>query len=239
MGPTLGSIAVELVVGLSVLFIVVKMLGPTQVGQVTPFHFIAAILLGELVGNAVYQPETGVGFIVFSIALTAGVLILLEWTSLRFSTTRATVQGNPEVVIRRGLVQRGALARKRINLNELQGLLRRQGAFSIREVEYAILEIDGSLSVLPKPAYASPRRQDLNIPPREAHLPIFFIADGQVQEDNLKEAGFDTTWLRDQLAAQGVQDISQIFYAEWEEGEGLLVQRYGQESLPLAPDGGT
>lgn len=99
VGPTLGGIGVELIVGLGVLFLVVKLLGPTQVGQVTPFHFIAAILLGELVGNAVYQPETGVGFILFAIALTAGVLVLLEWISLRFSTTRALVQGNPEIVI--------------------------------------------------------------------------------------------------------------------------------------------
>lgn len=124
------------------------------------------------------------------------------------------------------------MQRTKLNLNELQYLLRKNGAFSIREVEYAMLEPDGSVGVVKKPVHDSPTRQDLNLPPRQGHIPVPVIADGTLFEENLAMIGFHDDWLRSQLAAQGVTKVHEVFYAEWLEGEGLLTQRYDQKVLP-------
>lgn len=126
------NLTVELILGLGALFVVTHILGPTQIGQVTPFHFISALVLGELLGNALYEQETGLLYVLYALALWTAMMVALEWTSRRFPTTRALIQGNPELLIRRGLIQYAALRRKRMNINELQSLLRAKGAFSVR-----------------------------------------------------------------------------------------------------------
>lgn len=94
------------------------------------------------------------------------------------------------------------------------------------------MEPDGSLSISRKPVYEQPTRHDLNLSRNPGHLPITFIADGNVLKDNLQDSGFDLDWLRAQLVAQGAADPSDVLYAEWQQGDGLLVQRYHQTYLP-------
>lgn len=225
-------LTVELTVGLAALLVVTKTLGPTQIGQLTPFHFISALVLGELLGNAVYEEDTGIFHVLYALTVWGVLLVLLETVSRKFAGLRTLIQGQPAIVIRKGLLQPEVLRRNRVNLNELQMLLRKQGVFSVRQVEYAILELDGSVTLLKKPVHDTPTKQELNLPPKQGQLPVTFIGDGVIFEDNLTASGFNLDWLRSQLAAQGVTDHRNVFFAEWPEGEGLLVQRYDQKVLP-------
>ncbi|MFZ5824007.1 MAG: DUF421 domain-containing protein [Bacillota bacterium] len=226
------NLTLELVLGLGALSLVTQLLGPTQIGKLTPFHFISSLVLGELLGNAIYEQEIGFLYVIYALTLWTSMMLLMEWVSRRYPTTRSVLQGNPELLIRRGLIQYEALRRKRLNIRELQILLRGKGAFTIREVEYAILEPDGSMSILRKPVYEQPTRHDLGLPRNPGELPVTFISDGVVLGDNLKDSGYDMGWLLGQLRAQGVEDPEDVMFAEWQEGEGLLVQRYNQSFLP-------
>ncbi len=91
------------------------------------------------------------------------------------------------------------LSKNRLDIDQLLHMLRSKDIFSIREVEYAILETDGSLSVLPKSGYTKPTRSDLQLPPSEPVLSIAFVSDGRLLLKNLIQSGFDEDWLKTQL----------------------------------------
>ncbi|PWA12683.1 DUF421 domain-containing protein [Pueribacillus theae] len=220
-----GYIAIELVVGFIMLLILTKLFGKTQISQLTPFDFISALILGELVGNAIYDKNVHLGFILFATFTWALLIIIAEWITQKLRKTRKFLEGEPSIVIRNGLIDRKQLKKNKIDIDQLQNLLRQKDVFSIREVEYAILESNGSLSVLKKPMYATPTKSDLKIPPKPVHLAFPIISDGIVDEENLKEAGFDEAWLSKQLKLNKISNAKEVFYAEWKQDEGFYCQK--------------
>lgn len=108
-----------------------------------------------------------------------------------------------------------ALKQTKLDLNQLQHLLRARNVFSIREVEYAILETDGTVSVMKKAPFEQPTRQDQNISASEATLPVTVIIDGEVIWDNIRENGWNEQWLQKHIRHAGFENYSDILYAEW------------------------
>lgn len=218
------SIFIETLFGFFALFIITKLLGKTQIRQLTPFDFISALILGELVGNALYDDQVLIRHIGFSIFLWGGLIFLIHYLTLKFKGLRALLEGKPTIVIMKGKLQREAMAKSKIDINELLHLLRMKDVFSVSEVDYAILETDGTVSVLKKTAFQNPDRLDLNLPLQEVKLPVLLINDGEVIEDNLTEHNLDLTWLEQELKKQNVQSIKDVFYAEYKKGENLYIQ---------------
>lgn len=216
-------IFVELGIGLIVLFAMTKLNGKTQISQITPFEFISALVLGELVGNAIYDKEVSVLQILFAVIVWAALLVGIEWIELKFLKLRGFLEGNPSIVVRHGMIDKRELKKNKMTINQLQNMLRQKNVFSFREVEYAILESNGMLTVLKKPEYDVPVRRDLGLTGRKVALPVTLINDGVVLEDNLKKSGYNMTWLEKQLRAQGYDKPEQVFYAEWDEERGMHI----------------
>ncbi len=220
-----STIAIELLVSFVALYILTKIVGRTSISQITPFDFISALVLGEIVGSGAFSEEVNLGHILFGLLIWGGLVYLLEIISQKFMKTRSLIEGQPVVVIHKGHIQREKLKQSKLDIDQLQHLLRSKGTFSIRDVEYAILEADGSLSVLNKANFDPPSRKDHNMPFKPVFLPITLISDGEIVMDNLKEAGFDEQWLKKQIEPFGAKDVKEVLYAEWLEGEGLFVQK--------------
>ena len=102
-------------------------------------------------------------------------------------------------------------------------MLRQKNCFSIREVEYAILEQGGDISILKKSEYDNPKSQDLNLPFKPVFLPVSLILDGVVLKENLEAVGFDEEWLIKQVKNSGLKSIKEVFFAEWKEDEGIHI----------------
>ncbi|HZG71169.1 MAG TPA: DUF421 domain-containing protein [Chondromyces sp.] len=220
------SVAVELIAGLVILFFITKLLGKTQFSQLTPFDFISALILGELVGNAVYDNNTKLREIIFA-ALVWGLLIyIIELVTQKFKSARKFLEGGTSIVIDKGNINFDALKKNKMDLNQLQSLLRQQGYFSIQEVEYGILETNGMISVLPKPEYGTPKANDLNLPLTPVHLPITLILDGEIVYKNLKEYKLSEHWLKEQLAMQDITDFQTVLYAEWKPNHPVYALTY-------------
>jgi uncharacterized membrane protein YcaP (DUF421 family) len=224
------SIAIELISGFFLLFLITKILGKTQFSQITPFDFISALILGELVGNAVYDDEVKIMQIAFAVIIWGILMYVVEMVTQKFKGTRKLFEGEPNIVIHKGTIKYEALKKIKLDINQLQSLIRQQGYFSIQEVEYAIIETNGKASVLPKSEYDIPTNSDLNVPPKPTNLPITLMVDGEVIYDNLKEVGFDEQWLKDQLALQSIISFKDVLYAEWRQNNPLFVIRYEKKS---------
>jgi uncharacterized membrane protein YcaP (DUF421 family) len=222
----LMAIASELVVGFAALLLLTKILGKTQISQITPFDFISAIILGELVGNSLYDDKFGVWEILFAISLWGSMIFFTEILTQKSRRIRHVLENTPSIIIRKGVIQFPSLKKNHLDLNQLQQLLRSKDIFSIRECEYAILETDGSLSVIKKPMYASVQKQDLNIASTSTSFPISVILDGEIIYDNLKMIDADEKWLMDELQKRGYTSQKEILFGEWQDGEELLLQGY-------------
>ncbi|WP_090236687.1 DUF421 domain-containing protein [Fictibacillus solisalsi] len=221
----LGTITIEMVVGFFALFFLTKVLGKTQLSQLTPFDFISALILGELVGNAMYDPDVHIWMILFAISVWGILMYSLEILTQKSMKFRKILEGSPSIVIRKGTMDRKQMSKNKIDINQLQNLIRQKGYFSLREIEYAILETNGSISVLPKSDNQPVTRQDLKLQQQATTLPVTLIMDGTILYDNLSTAGVDEDWLIKQLKKKNFHSAKEIFYAEWKNGEDLFVMK--------------
>nr|WP_096182088.1 DUF421 domain-containing protein [Effusibacillus lacus] len=208
------------------LFIITKILGKTQFSQVTPFDFISSIFLGELVGSAIYDEKATVLTMLYSLFLWGVLMVAMKILGQKSLKIRGLIDGNPSVVIRNGMIIRKELKKNRINIHDLMYLLRLANVFSVREVEYAILEPNGNISVLKKSNYETVKRQDLNLTLKPVSLPTTLITDGEIIWDNLKGVGFDKKWLEMQIQSHGINQVKDVLYAEWKENEGIYIVPY-------------
>ncbi|WP_017381814.1 DUF421 domain-containing protein [Paenisporosarcina sp. TG-14] len=218
------DLTIELIIGFFLLFVIVKFVGKKIINQITPFTFIAAIVLGELLGNALYDHKTGVFYIVYSMTIWGGLLFSVEYLSQKFLAFRGVVEGKPSALIKNGIVDRESLRKNRMNINQLQSLLRQSETFSIREVAYCYLEANGSISILKKSKYQKTAQEDFNMTSKAVYVPVTLIRDGEVLWDEMIDLGFNESWLKSQLNTQNITDYKDVFIAEWLQGDGLFVQ---------------
>ncbi|QCR31208.1 DUF421 domain-containing protein [Lysinibacillus sp. SGAir0095] len=219
----LGQTTVELIFGFIALLIATKILGKTQISQLTPFDFISAIVLGELVGNSVYDSHVKIWSILYALILWTILIYTVEKLTQKYRGIRRTFEGNPSILIKQGKIDRQQLKHNHLDIDQLQQMLRQQkDIFSIREVDYLILEPNGQISVLRKPKYESPTLEDLSLKQKPVYLPITLISDGKVVLDNLRESGHDEEWLLNQLKKRDITRFEDALYAEWVEDEGFF-----------------
>ena len=223
-------LTIELIVGFFLLVIIVHIVGRKIIKQVTPFTFISGIVFGELLGNALYDPKVGVGYIIYALSLWGLLLFIVEYVERKSLFLRGIFQGKPSALIRNGVVDREQLKKSRMNLNQLQSLLRQSETFSIREVAYCYLEPNGSISILKKPQYQKTTLEDFNLVGKPPNVPVTLIRDGKVLWDEISDIGYDETWLKNQLLSHNVVNYKEVFIAEWLEGDGIFVQTYQSPS---------
>lgn len=216
----------ETVFGIVALFLVTKILGKTQIAQLTAFDFIAAIVLGELVGNALFDKKAGLMDIAYVIVLWTTILYIIEIITQKFKGSRFILEGKPALIIHKGELIYEEMRKNKIDIGELQHLLRVKDVFAIQEVEYAVLETNGDISVVKKAPFQNPTKKDLNVFPEEPQMAITLITDGEVLTDNLDEAGVTRGWLEEEVKRQKYRSIKDIFYAEWLKDTKLFILPY-------------
>ncbi|WP_343781917.1 DUF421 domain-containing protein [Alkalibacillus silvisoli] len=218
-------ITIETMVGFAALFTLTKVIGKSQITQITPFDFIAAIVLGELIGNALYDKEIGISMILFAVTLWGVLIFTIETLTIKFRRVRKTLEGSPSLIIRRGEIQRDLLKKAKLDMNQFMHLLRDKNVFSIQEVEYAVLETNGSINVLKKFIHQTPTNELLNQTPKAVELPVTIITDGEIVDENLKEIEWDLEHIKDEVEKQGLT-IQDVMYAEWTQEKGLFVMPF-------------
>jgi len=186
------------------------------------------LMLGELLGNAVYDKHVHIGHLLFATSLWGGLIWVIVTITTKFTSSRKPLEGEPTVIIRNGKLLYDAMKICRLDLNELQTMLRQAGYFSMDFVEFAVLETNGNLSVMPKSRYDKPTRTELGLPEQQVAMPVSLILDGELVRDNLKEAGVDEAWLRGRLRERGIAAYKDVFFAEWHGDDALYVATYDE-----------
>lgn len=207
-----------------VVLIVVRIMGKRELGQLQPFEFVVAILIADLV--SVPMSNTGVPIfygIVPVITLLVAHLIISQ-ISLKNLKFRNMISGKPTIVISNGIIDELALRNQRYNLDDLLEQLREKSVFNIEDIEFAILETSGRLSIIKKEDKRAPKLEDLNITSEDSFIPKNIIMDGEIIEEELKQSGMTILELNDMLKRMGYQSSREIFICTVKKDKQLYLQ---------------
>ncbi|MCM3603164.1 DUF421 domain-containing protein [Robertmurraya korlensis] len=219
----IGLLTIKVIVGFATLFFIIIITGRTSIYQLTPLHLVFVLVLGDFLGNTIYEDKVGIFYFLYAIGLWTLLMLGIEFMTLKNKSTRSLLLGNPDIIIRDGVMDRKLLTKNKLDVNQVLSILRQNNVFSVREVKYGILEANGQISLLLKSKYQKPDKQDLNLPESPVDLPTSLIIDGEILWDNLHELGFDQQWLNNQLTTNGYDNLKRILYADWRESEGIHV----------------
>ena len=197
----------------AVVVLSIRIMGKRQIGEMQPSELVVAIMISDLASVPMQSIE---------IPLLAGIIpvltllvgeVTMSFISLKSKRARRYITGEPSILVYKGHINEGELERLRFNLNDLMEQLRISGCPNPCDVQVAVLETNGQLSVMEK------GKNDFS------ELPYIFIADGDVNESELKRAGKTRKWLTEKVG----EDVKQIFIAISTDGRTLHIQRKGEK----------
>ena len=195
-----------------VLVILARVLGKKLLSQMTFSEFVIGITMGTIAGAFVVEQVKG-PWVLLSPAILTIVTLGLTFLNLKCITLRKLVEGDPVTVIENGKILEKQMQKTRYNLSQLEMQLREKGIFDISEVEFAVLEPHGQLSVLKKSQNLPVTMKDIGKPTPYKGLATDIIMDGDVIEKNLKRHNLDFAWLYKELYYRGINDIKKVTLA--------------------------
>ncbi len=187
-----------------IILIVMRLMGKREIGQLQPFELVISILIADLA--SIPMTESGIP-IQNGIIPILGLLVmhlLISALNMKSIRAREIICGKPRILIYRGKIDEKALVKERFTINELEERLRGNNISSLGDVEYAILETSGGLTVIPKPNKRNTIPEDFGIEPEYEGIPYDLVIDGVIMEDNLKAIGKNYTWLKNEVSKFGI-----------------------------------
>lgn len=205
--------------------VVMRIMGKRQIGQLQPFELAIAIMISELA--AVPMQNTGIPLIngIIPILTLLIAQVVISFFSLKSIKARSIICGRPSILIENGIIREDQLKKEMYTLNDLLEQLRITNTPNIADVEFAILETNGQLSVIPKSQKRAVNAQDLKIPTEYEGIPLDLIVDGNINYENLKKSNLDEVWLQKELHKLGAGDIKNILFASLDSQGNLYWQQ--------------
>ena len=185
--------------------IVMRLMGKREIGQLQPFELAISIMIADLA--SLPMTETGVP-ISNGIIPILGLLVMhlvISMLNMKSTKIREIICGKPSILIFRGKIDEEVLKRERFTINELEERLRDNNIFNIGDVEYAVLETSGQVTVIPKPNKRPTTPEDFNIEPKYEGIPYDLVVDGKVMYKNLEKIGKNYVWLQKQTEKFGIK----------------------------------
>ncbi|MBQ3299463.1 MAG: DUF421 domain-containing protein [Ruminococcus sp.] len=195
----------------AVLFIIAKIIGHKQVAQLEFFDYITGITIGSIaaeLATTLDKPwwKPTVSMIVFGI-----ITVVLSVLTRKFPRSRKFINGTPTIVMNDGKLYRKNMKKAKLELSEFLLLCRQEGYFNLDDIQTAVYEYNGKLSILPMSTKRPLNPEDMELSPEPEHIGTEVIMDGRVIGDNLKRKGLNETWLQKELKEQGYKNAKEIF----------------------------
>lgn len=206
-----------------VVFLLLRFMGKRQLGEMQPFEFVITLIIADLA--TIPMAETALPLVHGIIPIiTLGLLhFILTFLSMKSLVLRKLINGKPVIVINPNGIDYKALKKLNMNFNDLMENLRGCGYFNIEEVLYAIIQTNGTLTVLPRAPYAPLNANNLKIDVAENSLPIILISEGKPVTDNFKLANLNTDFVITEISKLNINPNDIIFASINNQGK-LYVQ---------------
>lgn len=192
------------------LFVIAKILGHKQMAQLDFFDYITGITIGSIAAELATELEEPlkplVAMIVYGI-----ITFVLAFTTNKIPRMRKYINGTPTIIMDNGKIYRKNLKKAKIDLTEFMVLCRQEGYFNLSDIQTAVFEYNGRLTILPVSTKRPLNPEDIKLTPEAEYIFTEVIMDGRILEGNLRRMGLDLNWLQKQLKEQGYKNTEEIF----------------------------
>lgn len=204
--------------------IAMRMMGKRQVGELQPSELVIAIMISDVA--SIPMQNTGVPLLSGVVPILTLLIaeLMVSFISLKNRKIRRLLSGKPSLLIYKGKINEREMARQRFNLEDLLEELRISNYADVSQIDYAILETNGQISVIPKTEARAVTIGDLNLQVSDTELPYTIISDGQLDKEELKRSGRDEVWLDRQLHANKVGQVKDVFLGTIDSNGNLFIQ---------------
>ena len=182
-----------------IVLIVMRFMGKREIGQLQPFELAISIMIADLASIPMTDAGVPISNGIIPILGLLVMHLLISIINLKSLKAREIICGKPRILIYRGKIDEKALKKERFTINELQERLRKSNVMNLGDVEYAILETSGDLSVIQKPEKRNTIPEDFQITPDYEGISYDLVIDGKIMKDNLKKIGKNYQWLKKQI----------------------------------------
>lgn len=211
-----------------VVIISMRVMGKRQIGQLQPFEFAVAVMISELAAIPLTEDDRKIHHALVPIAVLVLCQLIISLVSLKGVHVRDYICGKPKILIRNGKLMEKNMKREMYTINDLLEQLRFKDIQNISDVEYAVLETNGQLSVILKSQKRPVTPADLNIETKYEGFTVDLIIDGRLINKVLKKMNIKKEWLDGKLGEQGINDYKSVFYAALDTSGNLYVQKKGE-----------
>ncbi|OGO77194.1 MAG: hypothetical protein A2Y23_03760 [Clostridiales bacterium GWB2_37_7] len=195
------------------LLLIARIMGRKHLSELTYFDHIVSITIGSIIASIAVDRSIKALDGIITTVVWSTLPILIGYISLKSLAFRKVVDSEPLIIIQNGKILDQNMRKTRYHMGDLQMQLRQKDVFDITEVEFAILEPNGKLSVLKKVAYNSLTPKDMNIFTNDKGLMTELVIDGQIMASHLKMLNLNTEWLLEQLKARNIKNVEDVVFA--------------------------
>jgi uncharacterized membrane protein YcaP (DUF421 family) len=215
------------------LLILTRLLDKTQVGQLTLYEYVSGITIGSLAATIASSEPEKVWSDYYDLLLFVALTYIVSVCTMKSRPFRTLIEGSPSIIIENGRIIKENMKSLRFDLDELNALLRGKDIVDISEVQYAILETTGEMSIIKKSAFQPLTKSDMNIHLTDPTFPVEIIMDGEIIEENLKKQNLTHTWLTEQLKLRNIKSASNIMYAVIDSKGQLFISAKGSNQSQI------
>ncbi|MGI6224993.1 MAG: DUF421 domain-containing protein [Peptococcales bacterium] len=193
--------------------IALRIMGKQQISQLQPFEFVLALMIAELA--TIPMENTGIPLFkgIIPIVILIFIQVVFSFLSLKSLGFRRILSGAPVLLIKDGVIMDDVMKKNRYNINDFLEQLRIKNYHNINEIEFAYLETNGELSIIPKAEQKPVVAQDLKLSVTKVQMPLTLVLDGILQEENLNLTKYDRQWLNENLRLYNIDKISDTLIA--------------------------
>ncbi|NLD18641.1 MAG: DUF421 domain-containing protein [Clostridiales bacterium] len=207
----------------SIVLFVIRIMGKAELSKMSPFQLIVIFMIAELASIPIESPDVSMITGISAIFTLLFLQVFISFLSIKSEKLKNFFNGKPSVLIDKGAINEKELKKLRITINDLVEQLRISNSPSIVDVEYAVMESNGELSVIPKADKKPLTCQDMSLEKNREIMPVVFISDGALYESNLVKAGWTKKQLFSTLTSMGILDYKKVFLAFCDEQVKLHV----------------
>lgn len=199
----------------------IRIMGKRQIGEMEPIELVVAVLISNLASQPLADTGSPLIYGLVPVLTLFSCQVLISYLTLKDIKFRHIICGKPSILIDNGKIMQDEMKKNRVSLDELYTALRTKQVTDISTIKHAILETDGSLSVLLYACQSPVTPSQLNISVPENGSPVAVISDGRTMSDNLKKLGLNKCWLDKQLKTRKVKDINDVFIMTVDSGKNI------------------
>ena len=194
-----------------ILFLIAKVIGHKQVAQLEFFDYITGITIGSIAAELATTLDKPWWKPMISMLVFGSITVALSIITRRFAKSRKFINGTPTIIMDDGKLYRENMKKAKLELSEFLLLCRQEGYFNLNDIQSAVFEYNGKLSILPVSTKRPLNPEDMELNPKPEHIGTEIIMDGRVMDDNLKRKGLNDDWLQKELKKQGYKSTKEIF----------------------------